>query len=94
MKRKITEQCLAQARGVAVAHMVHPALHAGGHVVHGDFAASVSRGQPAQLARIVYTFSPLQATMVGEGDEAQEGNAFGDGTGMGARCVPFPTRLA
>jgi len=64
--------------------VVDPALHAGIYILEGELAAGVGIDQPAQFAPVVYSFSAFQATLVGINDEAEERNAFGHRSRVGA----------
>ena len=76
---------LAQAHGVAIAHVIDPALHAGSDPGQG-YRISVPGGhQMSQVAPKIDALASLQASSLREDHKTQDGNAFCHRSRMRAR---------
>src|SRR4029453_6808666 len=68
---------LAQAHGVAIAHVVDPALRAGSDLGQGYCISLPCSHKVSQMAPKVQTLASLQTSSLREDYETQDGDTFG-----------------
>jgi hypothetical protein len=84
---KCVEDSPAQAPGIAVAHVVDPTLDGSRDLLEGNLARGVGRQQPLEPPSVGDALAPLQPPMGGKDHEPQEGDALGDGPGVGSSLM-------